>query len=77
MARSAIGLFQEGLPGSYQKEAVDDNIEVKSGEFNAGVIVVPYADLDWHEQRSVEEENGAGDEHSCHFGHETLEASEP
>jgi hypothetical protein len=50
--------------GYYQEEAVDNNVEVESGERAAWVIVVPQADLHWYNNGGVEQQRRAAKEHS-------------
>jgi hypothetical protein len=49
----------------HQEEGVDEEVEVEGGEYVAGVVVVPDADLKRNDDGRIEEENPADEEHGC------------
>ena len=55
-------LFRRGMD---QEEAVNDDVEGQRGKGVAGVVVAPHADLDRHDDRRVEEEQPARQQHHC------------
>jgi hypothetical protein len=44
---------------SYHKERIDNNVKEERGKHDAGVIVVPHADLDRNNHSRVDQKEGA------------------
>ena len=59
------GSLRQGMLGGDHKEGVNNDVEIERGERVARVVVVPEADLHWHDDGSVEQQSRTAKEHSC------------